>query len=54
MKDLHGEDYKIFMNILTGLKIYKGENAKELLDFVADMADLKADFKVRIFQEFSH
>jgi hypothetical protein len=42
--DVTGEEFKFFVDFLSSLKIYEN-NTSDLLDLIADQANLQADFK---------
>jgi len=45
LKDVNGEEFKLFIDFLSNLKSFKGEKSKEILELIAEQADLKSNFK---------
>eukprot|EP01114_Cavostelium_apophysatum_P012816 TRINITY_DN2962_c0_g1_i1.p1 TRINITY_DN2962_c0_g1~~TRINITY_DN2962_c0_g1_i1.p1 ORF type:complete len:538 (+),score=201.21 TRINITY_DN2962_c0_g1_i1:158-1771(+) len=46
ISDVNGEEeFRLFMDLLTSLPIFQGPNSKELLDLVANQADMETDLK---------
>jgi lipoate-protein ligase A len=46
MADVNGDEFKLFMDLLSSLKMYQGKDTSELLDIIATQADLQSDFQV--------